>query len=212
LLATLPAGPALAEDALAYNPEGGSQLIKAVSGFGYVALLGYFLFKILNRRARTAREERIAGQGPIVTPFTPVIEKARQNPPPQLSPATAILGSLQAGGIAFGLWFFTTKVETSIAASDLPGGYTAHNMAITVRTIIIGLLYLITFIFSANTVGLAGLAVQLLIWPDSVKDDEARPERPQGPALPKVTVTSSPDEIRRAFDSLSSTDESTGAR
>ena len=57
LLATLPAGPALAEDALAYNPEGGSQLIKALSGFGYVALLGYFLFKILNRRARTAREE-----------------------------------------------------------------------------------------------------------------------------------------------------------
>ena len=57
-----------------------------------------------------------------------------------------------------------------------------------------------------------GLAVQLLIWPDSVQDDEARPERPQGPALPKVTVTSSPDEIRRAFDSLSSTDESTGAR
>jgi hypothetical protein len=29
-------------------------------------------------------------------------------------------------------------------------------MAVTVRTIIIGLLYLVTFIFSANTVGLAG--------------------------------------------------------
>jgi hypothetical protein len=52
-----------------------------------------------------------------------------------------------------------------------------------------------------------GLAVQLLIWPDSVKDDEPRPDRPQGPALPKVTVTSSPDEIKRAFDSLSSNDD-----
>jgi hypothetical protein len=56
-LAALQADPALAEEALTYNPEGGSQLIKAISGIGYVALLGYFLFKVLNRRARTAREE-----------------------------------------------------------------------------------------------------------------------------------------------------------
>lgn len=32
----------------------------------------------------------------------------------------------------------------------------ARNMAITVRTIIVGLMYLATFIFSANALGLAG--------------------------------------------------------
>lgn len=129
----------------------------------------------------------------------------------------ACRGALQAGVIAYGLFIFTTKVETLISAQNLPAGYTvstqtqlvaifhlvlhalktsnpayylyvlgckyhvsatqcyayalvasastdcvmalclqAANIAITVRTIIIGLLYLATFIFSANTLGLAG--------------------------------------------------------
>jgi hypothetical protein len=50
----------------------------------------------------------------------------------------------------------------------------------------------------------AGLAVQLLFFPDSVKDDgdDAAP-KPTGPQLPKVKVTSSPEDIRRAFESAS---------
>jgi hypothetical protein len=65
-------------------------------------------------------------------------------------------GAAQAGAIAFGLFVFTAKVEGAIAGQALPDGYTARNIAITVRTIITGRLYLVTFIFSANTVGLAG--------------------------------------------------------
>jgi hypothetical protein len=55
-----------------------------------------------------------------------------------------------------GLFIYTSKVEGAINVQALPDAYTARNIAITVRTIIIGLLYLVTFIFSANTVGLAG--------------------------------------------------------
>jgi hypothetical protein len=47
-------------------------------------------------------------------------------------------------------------VESAIAVQALPDAYTARNIAVTVRTIIVGLLYLVTFIFSANTLGLTG--------------------------------------------------------
>jgi hypothetical protein len=53
----------------------------------------------------------------------------------------------------------------------------------------------------------AGLGLQLLFFPDSIPDeDELLAARtPKGPQLPKVTVTSSTDEIRRAFESVSKT-------
>jgi hypothetical protein len=53
----------------------------------------------------------------------------------------------------------------------------------------------------------AGLGLQLLFFPDSIPDeDELMAARtPKGPQLPKVTVTSSTDEIRRAFESVSKT-------
>jgi hypothetical protein len=45
----------------------------------------------------------------------------------------------------------------------MPDAYTARNIAVTVRTILIGLLYLITFIFSANAVGLTGEGGRLCV-------------------------------------------------
>ena len=44
----------------------------------------------------------------------------------------------------------------------LPNQLTARNITITVRTIVRGLSYLLTFLFAANTVGLTGEA--LLSW------------------------------------------------
>jgi hypothetical protein len=41
------------------------------------------------------------------------------------------------------------------------------------------------------------------LFPDSLKDDEPRPAKPEGPQLPRITVTSSPEDIRRAFNSVS---------
>eukprot|EP00882_Tetradesmus_deserticola_P026028 GHRQ01028635.1.p6 GENE.GHRQ01028635.1~~GHRQ01028635.1.p6 ORF type:complete len:105 (+),score=43.77 GHRQ01028635.1:2731-3045(+) len=81
----------------------------------------------------------------------------------------------------------------------------AQNIATTVRTIIVGLVYLATFIFSANALGLTGLGLQLLFFPDSVMDEDEllAAKTPKGPQLPKVTVTSSTDDIRRAFEAVS---------
>ena len=47
----------------------------------------------------------------------------------------------------------------------------------------------------------AALTVQLLLFPDSVDQDSASPRVPSNePQLPKVGITASADEIRRAFD------------
>jgi hypothetical protein len=43
----------------------------------------------------------------------------------------------------------------------------------------------------------------MLFFPDSLKDDESAAPKPQAPQLPKVTVTSSTADIRRAFKSVS---------
>lgn len=45
--------------------------------------------------------------------------------------------------------------------------------------------------------------MQLLLFPDSLPDDDMPVRRePQEPQLPKVTVTSSPDEIKAAFEAV----------
>lgn len=206
--------------AVPYDPSGGEGLVKTVSGALYVGLVSFFLWRVLGRRARRARQERLAGQAPVETPFTSLLRRLRdkrdamraderaQGQAGEPGPADALLGAVQAGAIAAGLWFFTTKVELAVANSVLPDGFTARNMAVTVRTILLGLLYLVTFIFSANCVGLAALAAQMVVSPGSVRSDveeaaeaEARRaarEDARG-GLPNVSVRSSPEELKAAF-------------
>lgn len=44
--------------------------------------------------------------------------------------------------------------------------------------------------------------MQLLLYPDSFKDEAPEEAAPQGPQLPKVSVTSKPSELRQAFESV----------
>jgi hypothetical protein len=59
LVATLLLTPcaALADEGVGYDPSGQSEFLTNLAGFGYVALLGYFLFKVFTRRARTFTSE-----------------------------------------------------------------------------------------------------------------------------------------------------------
>jgi hypothetical protein len=51
--------------------------------------------------------------------------------------------------------------------------------------------------------------VQLLLFPDSLPDDDVPVSRTsKEPQLPKVTVTSSPDDIRKAFQAVAKTSSS----
>lgn len=57
LVSALPVPSALAEEGLKYDSSRGEGIVKTLSGALYIGLLLYFLFKVLNRRARKAREE-----------------------------------------------------------------------------------------------------------------------------------------------------------
>lgn len=75
-------------------------------------------------------------------------------------------------------------------------------MAVTVRTVLRGLVYLATFIFAANGVGLSALALKLLIFGDD--EDESGSDKPAIPDnIPKVGLTSNLDDVMRAFDEAS---------
>lgn len=57
LVSAVPVPAALAEEGLKYNAEKGEGIVKTLSGVAYIGLLLYFLTRVLNRRARKAREE-----------------------------------------------------------------------------------------------------------------------------------------------------------
>jgi hypothetical protein len=63
-------------------------------------------------------------------------------------------------------------VDAFFDGAGLPDGYTQRNIAVTLRTVGRGLAYLLTFIYAANGLGLAGLAVQLVFYPDDEGGEE----------------------------------------
>ncbi|KAJ9510635.1 hypothetical protein QJQ45_027553 [Haematococcus lacustris] len=128
----------------------------------------------------------------------------------EAGPLDAFLGAAQAGLLAAGMYVFSSKMQLVLEDTSMPDAYTARNISITVRTILLGLSWLATFIFAANSIGLSALTVQWLLFPDSVNSEEERREQAAarraaaeaaGPQLPKVTVSSKSDELMKAFTS-----------
>lgn len=70
------------------------------------------------------------------------------------------------------LYTLCVRIDAFFDGAGLPDGYTQRNIAVTLRTISRGLSYLLTFIYAANAVGLGGLAVQLVFYPDDEEEVE----------------------------------------
>ena len=199
-------------DAVAYNNTAQEETLKNAAGVSYILLVAWFLYRLLRRRAKRAKEEKLSGQETGPSLFDYIREKVVPSNPTKsdevrdATPLDALIGAAQAGGIGFGLFIFSSKMTALIGQQSLPDAYTARNITITVRTILQGLTWLATFIFCLNAVGLFGLSIQMMIFPDSLREDEEdraakrAAREAQGPQLPKVAMTANPSDVRRAFD------------
>ena len=88
-------------------------------------------------------------------------EEERKLKDKKLSEST-FTGGITGIAISAGLYIFASKISTGFDNSSLPESYTARQISITVRTIVEGLVYLATFVYAANGVGLTLLGFKKL--------------------------------------------------
>ena len=81
LATLLDAHAAAAEEGLAYDPTEGSEFFKNVAGAAYVALVAFFAFRVLTRRAKKARTE-VGGMSLAASPSCSALPPAAPPPPP----------------------------------------------------------------------------------------------------------------------------------
>ncbi|NJR66111.1 MAG: DUF3082 domain-containing protein [Leptolyngbyaceae cyanobacterium CRU_2_3] len=80
------------------------------------------------------------------------------------TPLRCFTGAMIAGGIATLLYSFTQSIIQVFAHKPLPTGNPATtNIAVAVRTLVMGMSTLATAIFAISAVGLLALGIQLLI-------------------------------------------------
>ena len=76
------------------------------------------------------------------------------------SPLKCLSGALISGGIAIALYFLTSSIARTFAGKPLAStNPTAINIAIAVRTLVVGVSTLATFVFSFIAVGLIAVAI-----------------------------------------------------
>ncbi len=75
-----------------------------------------------------------------------------------------LVGAMISGAFALGLYFLTSAIAHAFASKPLQtSNITAQNISVAVRTLVVGMSTLGTGIFAITTLGLLGLAVQLLV-------------------------------------------------
>jgi Protein of unknown function (DUF3082) len=80
------------------------------------------------------------------------------------TPLRCFIGALISGSLAIALYSLTSSIARSFASKPLPtGNVTTTNIAVAVRTLVVGMSTLGTAIFAISTLGLIALGIQLLI-------------------------------------------------
>ena len=80
------------------------------------------------------------------------------------SPLRCLSGALISGGFAIALYFLTSSIAQTFSSKPLAStNPTAINIAIAVRTLVVGLSTLATTLFSVIAVGLLALGIHVLI-------------------------------------------------
>jgi hypothetical protein len=216
---------ALADEiASSYNPGDGEGVLKTAAGVGYLLLVAIYFLRLFSKRAKQAKTERIASvisasASETVAPLKAIKVKRADGTEEEdndddddeeedipsgndtdaiVTPVNTLIGAAQAAFICTLLFQGCKVVDAFFDGQTLPTQYTAHNIAVLVQTVVRGLAYLLTFIFGANALGLSALTIQLIMFPDSLKD-EGRVVSKDEP-LPRVALTDDIFAIRKAFE------------
>ncbi|MGF1537682.1 MAG: DUF3082 domain-containing protein [Elainellaceae cyanobacterium] len=90
--------------------------------------------------------------------------KTPAQPPQPTSPWRCFGGFLIAGPMAYAFYWMTVSIAQTLADSPIRSDSTlAANIAVLVRTLVIGMVALATGIFALVAVGLLALGIQLLL-------------------------------------------------
>jgi formate/nitrite transporter FocA (FNT family) len=80
------------------------------------------------------------------------------------TPMRCFIGALIAGTIATALYFLTHSIIQALGNTPLPTkSITAVNIAVAVRTLVVGVSTLATAVFAIAALGLIALGIQLII-------------------------------------------------
>jgi hypothetical protein len=111
------------------------------------------------------------------SPPPPTEQKAIDATTTPPTPLRCFTGALISGGIGTLLYFLTQSIIQSFANKPLPtGSATATNIAVAVRTLVVGMSTLGTAIFGITALGLIALGIQLLAQSTRSQDRDNKPE------------------------------------
>ena len=129
-------------------------------GFLFTAFCGWYFWRVVKKRGKRAQTFRVANQ--LSPEELKEREEERKLKDKKLNASQAFTGGITGIAISAGLYIFASKISNGLNNSSLPESYTARQISITVRTIVEGLVYLATFVYAANGVGLTLLGFKKL--------------------------------------------------
>lgn len=129
-------------------------------GFLFTAFCGWYFWRVVKKRGKRAQTFRVANQ--LSPEELKEREEERKLKDKKLNASQAFTGGITGIAISAGLYIFASKISNGLDNSSLPESYTARQISITVRTIVEGLVYLATFVYAANGVGLTLLGFKKL--------------------------------------------------
>lgn len=108
------------------------------------------------------------------TPTNPTTVETDQK---EVTPLRCLVGSSMSGALALGLYSLTSAIATTFATKPM----TSDNLLVikigsAVRTLVVGVASLATFIFSFVAIGLILLAIQLVIQGFSKSNESIKKE------------------------------------
>ncbi|XP_027341555.1 uncharacterized protein LOC113854628 [Abrus precatorius] len=158
--------------------------IQIASSVLLTGAISVFLFRSLRRRAKRAKELQLRSSGEKKSVQEEALDSLKaigsasidaKGPP---SAGEALFGGISAGIIALILYKFATTIEASLNQQTLSDNYSVRQITITIRTIVNGLAYLVTFVFGLNSLGLllysGQLAIKSIMGDSTEKETESK--------------------------------------